>query len=197
MERRNFFRKSAAVLASTACFGTGLSLLSLSISGQRKDKRISLRPPGSIAENEFLEKCIRCHRCIDVCPSQAIQLQGSEGPVPAHTPFIIPGEHACILCLACTNVCPSGALMPVEKKELIKIGVARVDKRLCVAHNGSGVCGACHTACPLKNRAITIDYRTRPSMHEDDCTGCGQCESVCPAPGIKAIRVFPVEVISA
>ncbi len=198
MERRSFLRASGEIAASVVCIGGGLSLLSLSLNeAPQLDKRIALRPPGSINEANFLEKCIRCHRCIDVCPSQAIQLQGHEGPVAAHTPFIIPSEHACILCLACTNVCPSGALVPVEKREDVKIGIAKIDKRLCVAHNGSGVCGVCHTACPIKNKAISIDYRTRPTMHDDACTGCGQCEEVCPADGHKAIRVEPIEMVGA
>ena len=196
MERRNFLRRSAEVGASVFCVGTGLSLLSFSISHARPKDSMALRPPGSIAEDFFLEKCIRCHRCVDVCPSQAIQIRGPSGPVETHTPFIIPSEHACILCLRCSQVCPSGALKPVATKEEVKIGVARIDKRLCVAHNGSGFCGACHTACPIKNKAITIDYRTRPTMHEDDCTGCGQCEAVCPSDGVKAIRVFPLEGVA-
>ena len=31
-----------------------------------------IRPPGAVEEDEFLSRCIRCARCSDACPSQAI-----------------------------------------------------------------------------------------------------------------------------
>ena len=103
---------------------------------------------------------------------------------------MVPTEHACVLCLQCTEVCPTGALRVVEQKEDVRIGVAVVDKRTCVSHNGTGVCGACHTACPLRNIAITQGLHNRPIVHEDHCVGCGLCEEACIIEGTKAIRVF-------
>ena len=70
------------------------------------------------------------------------------------------------------------------------MGVAVVDERLCVSHNGTGVCGACHTACPLRNSAITKALRNAPTVHENYCVGCGLCEEACILKGTKAIRVF-------
>ena len=32
-----------------------------------------IRPPGSLAEKEFLERCTRCGECRKVCPNNAIQ----------------------------------------------------------------------------------------------------------------------------
>ena len=149
-----------------------------------------LRPPGALPEQAFLAACIRCQCCRDACPSFAIQLAGPGDPAQPDTPFMVPTEHACVLCLQCTEVCPTGALRVVEQKEDVRIGVAVVDKRTCVSHNGTGVCGACHTACPLRNIAITQGLHNRPIVHEDHCVGCGLCEEACIIEGTKAIRVF-------
>jgi ferredoxin len=32
-----------------------------------------IRPPGSVAELEFFERCIRCDQCINVCPTNVLQ----------------------------------------------------------------------------------------------------------------------------
>jgi len=69
------------------------------------------------------------------------------------------------------------------------MGVAVVDERLCVSHNGSGACAACHTACPLRNRAITQGIRNAPTVHAEHCVGCGLCEEACIVYDRKAIRV--------
>ncbi len=32
-----------------------------------------IRPPGSVEESEFLEKCIKCDQCINSCPTNVLQ----------------------------------------------------------------------------------------------------------------------------
>lgn len=149
-----------------------------------------LRPPGALPESEFLEACIRCTQCRDACRPGAILL--ARGAAPAHrdTPYIMAAETACTLCLDCTQACPTGALRPLAAMTEAAMGVAVVDKRTCVSHDGTGVCGACHTACPLKNKAITQGLRNAPTVHKDQCVGCGLCEEACILDGVKAIRVF-------
>lgn len=149
-----------------------------------------LRPPGARPEKEFLARCIRCQRCQNACLTGAIRLAGPGDGVQEGTPFIKPHDKACDLCLACTRVCPTQALAPVDKETDVRMGRAVVDKRLCVSHNGTGICGACYTACPFKNQAITQGTHNAPTIMEDGCVGCGLCEEACPGEGIKAIRVF-------
>lgn len=149
-----------------------------------------LRPPGALAETEFLARCIRCQRCSEACSVGAIQLPGSEAGILHGTPIIRPQQKACTLCLRCGKACPTGAIQSLEKKDDARIGLAKVDKRLCVSHNGTGACGACYTACPLRGKAITQEMQFRPIVVEEKCVGCGQCEEVCIVHDNKAIRVW-------
>src|SRR5439155_27223144 len=70
-----------------------------------------LRPPGALAESDFLETCSRCGICVSVCPAQAIRIDKSAARGDG-APYIIPSEMPCVVCegLHCMNQCPSGAL---------------------------------------------------------------------------------------
>jgi ferredoxin-type protein NapG len=152
-----------------------------------------VRPPGSLDEDAFLATCIRCTRCADSCEGGCIRFFGAEISVLQLTPYISPIDKGCTLCLQCGGACPSGAILPLEKKEDADMGVAIVDKRLCVSHNGTGICGACHTACPVHNKAIVQGLRNAPEIVPEHCTGCGLCEEHCivdERPGLRAVQVF-------
>jgi len=148
-----------------------------------------VRPPGSLDEQAFLGACIRCTRCADVCEAGCIELFGPEAGEMHGTPYIVPAERGCTLCLSCGEACPTGAIEKLASREDARMGVAVVDERLCVSHNGTGVCGACHTACPLRERAITQNLRNAPVVHADACVGCGLCEEVCIVRDRRAIQV--------
>jgi len=194
MHRRSFFggvlREAgrAGIAAGFVCGFLALRRSSVAPAGTRGDLGI-VRPPGALDESDFLASCIRCTRCADACEAQCIVLFGPEGESLQATPHIVPSDKGCTLCLACGASCPTGALAVVEHKEDVRMGVAVVDERLCVSHNGTGVCGACHTACPLRNRAITQDFRNAPIVHPEHCVGCGLCEEVCIVRERRAIRV--------
>ena len=72
------------------------------------------------------------------------------------------------------------------------MGTAVVDDRLCVSINGTGVCGACFTACPLRGKAITQTMRNAPEVHAEYCTGCGLCEEFCIVDDRKGLRAIQV-----
>ncbi len=148
-----------------------------------------LRPPGARAESSFLTRCIRCTRCADACLPQCILFFGPEAGESQGTPYLLPAERGCTLCLECGRTCPTGALAPLTKMSEAAMGIAEVDKRLCVALIPSGVCGACHTICPLRNRAIHVDMRNAPRIDPEQCVGCGLCEEICIVKAPHAIRV--------
>jgi ferredoxin-type protein NapG len=148
-----------------------------------------LRPPGALDERDFLATCVRCQLCAQACDTACIEIFGPFEGRHAGTPHITAARVACNLCLACTLACPSGALAVLTEPTAARMGTAVVDERLCVSHNGTGACGACHTACPLKNRAITQGMRNAPTVHAEHCVGCGLCEEACIVHDRKAIRV--------
>lgn len=195
MNRRKFLQNTGRVAVAGTASAAGLSVLGLSLK-PRARTRINpedppvLRPPGAQAERQFLAQCLRCTRCQDACPVGCIRLAGPGEDAPVGTPYINASSSACILCLDCTHSCPTEALQPLQEKKTVKMGVAIVDERTCVSHNGTGVCGACHTVCPFRNVAIKQGLRNAPKVEAEHCVGCGLCEEACILKGTKAIRVF-------
>lgn len=193
-DRRGFFRRLAGILTggglASGTIGGFLALRSSDAlpAGARGSLGI-LRPPGALEEVDFLARCTRCTRCADACETTCIRFFGPEAGALAGTPYIEPSVAACNLCGKCGTTCPTAALVPFTDRETVDMGEAVVDERLCVSHDGTGICGACHTACPLRNRALISDWRSRPKVDPTVCVGCGLCEEVCIVDGIKAIRV--------
>lgn len=149
-----------------------------------------IRPPGAQDEDDFLARCIRCGKCIEACPYETIHVNKDMVDVSSGTPCITVREKACRMCedIPCANACPSGALRDVETREDIAMGTAVINELTCLSYKGMR-CEVCYRACPLIDRAITIDYRMRdgddlhsvfaPIIDSDVCTGCGWCVERC------------------
>lgn len=195
-DRRSFLKTAgkAAVAAGAAVVALGAVSRGLTATDDpgsaRRGERGILRPPGALEEKAFLASCIRCDRCLDACDANAILIFGPDRGRNAGTPYIIPRHHACDLCLRCTQACPTGALEKLDDITDVRMGTAIVDERLCVSWNRTGACGACHTICPLKNRAIKQQIFCQPVVNKDHCVGCGMCEETCIVRDRKAIQVF-------
>ncbi len=150
-----------------------------------------LRPPGMMHELMLVDACIRCGKCVEACPADAIHpLPGGFGDKAEGTPFIDARKRPCVLCtgLQCTHVCPSGALLPVYVNNDVTMGTAVLDELRCVAHHGQA-CDVCFKACPVPG-AIVIDTLGRVTVEAATCVGCGLCEHVCPTEP-TSIRVVP------
>jgi ferredoxin len=144
-----------------------------------------------VTESAFLSRCIRCLRCAEACPNNAIvPLEASFGGLVEATPVIHPRRQACMLCnriegeyLRCTEICPSGALElirrdPDEIQHKVAMGKAELDQKLCYSYN-NWTCGACYRACPFPGKAMSLGLWERPEVIAEGCVGCGLCERSC------------------
>jgi len=135
-----------------------------------------LRPPGALPEREFLSRCIKCQKCQEVCPTDAITpVLVTEDIAGVGTPRLAFHQGYCDLCMKCVEICPTGALEPI-KKESVRLGVAQVDRQRCVAWVWRG-CTRCQQLCPLD--AIVLDDNQRPIVESSKCNGCGLCAYIC------------------
>ncbi len=196
------------VLASLA----GLTVMPILRSGViAANNRSFIRPPGSLIEDDFLERCIRCGQCMKICPTNALQPAlletGFEG---IFSPLLMPRigycEHYCTLC---GEICPTGSILKLETDTKFgssgttptKIGTAFFDKGRCLPWGSGVTCIVCEEWCPTSPKAIWLEEaeiidrdgnRSKiklPHLDPDKCTGCGACEYACPVSGQPGIYI--------
>ncbi|MGA2018050.1 MAG: 4Fe-4S binding protein [Opitutaceae bacterium] len=175
-----------------------------------------IRPPGSVAEEEFLARCVKCSECVKVCPTNVLQPAGfGFGLEALWTPVLNNrvGVSGCQSnCIACGRACPTGAIRPMTLDEKlgqgefkaagpIRIGLAYVDRGRCLPWAMERPCIVCEETCPVSPKAIRLEEveettrdgakvrLQRPVVDPGRCIGCGVCEHECPMSGLRAIRV--------
>jgi polyferredoxin len=129
-----------------------------------------VRPPGALAEKDFLARCIKCGQCMRVCPTNVIHPAGLEGGIEGlWTPvlnFRIGTSGCQFNCIACGHLCPTAAIRPLsldERKGLgkfanqgpITIGTAFIDRGRCLPWAMDRPCIVCQENCPVSPKAIT------------------------------------------
>ncbi|MCL6518433.1 MAG: 4Fe-4S binding protein [Armatimonadetes bacterium] len=170
----------------------------LAINGEMPIKLSSdtlIRPPGSVAEDKFIARCVRCGMCMKACPTNGLQPAFHEAGIEGFwTPILMPRIGYCQEdCNICGSICPTNAIEPfgtAEKKHIF-IGTACIDRSKCIAWYADKKCLVCDEHCSYK--AIywkVVDGNNRPFVNEKKCVGCGICEAKCPIQPSAAIRVF-------
>lgn len=199
-DRRRFLQSSAGALGGACVAGLGLGLFARQARALPAD---AIRPPGALAEDDFLSACVRCGLCVRDCPFDTLELARIGDPIATGTPYFTARKVPCEMCddIPCVKACPTGAL----DHGLTDIGKARmglavlIDQETCLNFLGLR-CDVCYRVCPVIDKAITLETRHNPrsdrhamllpTVHSDFCTGCGKCEKSCVLP-VAAIKVLP------
>ena len=172
-----------------------------------------VRPPGSLNEEEFLSRCLKCGECVKICPTNAIQPAISEAGVEGFLSPVMKMEigYCELNCTLCGQVCPTGAIERLkiadkvggEEKKPVKIGTAFVDRNRCIPWTLGRECLVCQEVCPVSPKAIyeaeeEMEFRgkmikiKRPYVDYEKCIGCGICQHECPITDKAGIRVTSV-----
>ena len=182
-----------------------------------------LRPPGSVAEDRFLDLCIRCGACFKVCPGSVLQPAGFEAGLDAlWTPALLPTHAGCHQeCNFCTQVCPTGAIRPltIREKKTTHIGRAVINADLCLPRRGERDCRLCYEECraagydaiemrriPLATGDVpagafapseleAMAFIEAPFVNSMACVGCGLCEYRCHAVLHRQQKLLPLSAI--
>ncbi|WP_088179052.1 ferredoxin-type protein NapG [Azonexus hydrophilus] len=201
--RRKFLNGIAAAAGGGALLTFG-SLLAVRPAAANPAQ--ALRPPGALAEDEFLSACVRCGLCVRDCPYDTLVLAPVGSDVAGGTPYFRARSIPCEMCddIPCVKACPTGALNPkLTDIHDARMGLAVLsDQETCLNFLGLR-CDVCYRVCPVIDKAITLEtlHNPRsdrhalllPTVHSSHCTGCGKCEAACVLPE-AAIKVMPVKL---
>lgn len=201
---RRAFLASSAMIATAATVGAQTKKLDggLAAIEDKKipERTVPLTPFGSASVKDFYKKCVACQLCVSVCPNNVLRpstdLDRLMQPEMSYEKGYCRPE-----CTECSQVCPTGAILPLtpEEKTQFHIGVASVERSLCVAEDGIS-CGNCARHCPVG--AILMVPKDEsddnspyiPVVDEAKCIGCGACENLCPSRPFSAITVNGLRV---
>ena len=185
---------TTAISRRSLCIGVGGVAVMAGLGALRLVPREPLvRPPGGQDEARLVAGCVRCAKCAEVCPRNAIKLAHvEEGVLAMRTPQMNFYSDYCDFCVEenggvplCAAACPTGALQPSDEpidptEREVVIGVAHLERDWCLAYYDTG-CHICYDACVDEAGfdAIELDEHRRPYVVEDKCNGCGACEAAC------------------
>ncbi|MCP4746283.1 MAG: 4Fe-4S dicluster domain-containing protein [Desulfobacteraceae bacterium] len=177
LSRRTFIGWGASGMAAAVIFAPKAVAM--------PGKKYLLRPPHAPEEEAFLDLCLRCQACVNVCPTNALQpVFFQSGLYGLWTPALAPSVGACkIDCNACAKVCPTGAIGKFTHltKYHLKIGTAVLNKNRCLPWAENKPCGKCLQHCPTGAIGFTREDEMEKPERIDFllCVGCGICQYVC------------------
>lgn len=188
MDRRTFITRFTAATGIVGFCSLPFAVARLLAPGVAEASEVPIPLPGALANHdEFIDACIGCGVCGEVCPPRCILFHMNDGGKEANTPYINPVKKGCILCGLCMEFCPTEALTATPIRE-IRMGIAQIDRSACYPWVDRGLCGACYNVCPLGEVAIRAEVlgnnRTAVPVVQTGCVGCGLCVEVCPEPSL-------------
>lgn len=180
-------KHASGMTRRTLCLGVGGAAVMLGLGGLKLvDEKPVVRPPGGQDEDRLIGSCIRCEKCIQICPRDVIVPSHLEnGVLGMRTPTFNFDSNYCDFCAQenggaplCEQACPTEALHLAEgaTAQSTIMGKAVLNTEWCLAYKLIG-CRFCYDACPYD--AMELDDNNRPLVITDRCNGCGACESVC------------------
>jgi len=213
------FNWSAATFDRRGFFWGGLFLSLFGLYSFSRPKALStpIRPPGSIPEMDFLQRCVRCGECLRACPNNALQPISLDwnGGGQLWTPQLVPDWSGCEpSCNNCGVVCPTSAIraLPLLEKRACRIGLAVIDRNTCLPLAGKEECQLCYDECQTAGYDAIEFMRVGTEVDEsgmpiegsgflapvilpDKCVGCGLCQTRCRVINVVQKRLFEQSAI--
>ena len=125
----------------------------------------TIRPPWSINESNFTDKCTRCGDCILVCETQII-VKGDGG-----FPEIQFDKGECTFCQKCVLVCEQPIFRSLEEEPWAhKVEITTQ----CLTENRVE-CRSCQDSCPMNAIRFRLQLGgvAKPILDLESCNGCG------------------------
>ena len=133
----------------------------------------------------YSKKCIACGECYNVCPVEAIEING---------PNPITINDNCVYCGKCVEKCQFDAIGAYDDYYYSKdtdLYYARSylykqrEADLSISSTKCQVCGICVNNCPTNALLLNDD---KVEFVEEDCIYCRTCEAICPLDSIRIIN---------
>ena len=143
---------------------------------QSSDSKIL--PPWSGSIELFTKNCTQCKECVRACPQNIIKI-GDNG-----FPEVTFSQSGCDFCQKCAAACKDKPIDPLSNVPAWSHKATINQKCL---NNQNIFCQSCTDEC--EPQALRFLYTAeKPSgfvaINPDDCTGCGFCNTSCPADAI-------------
>jgi ferredoxin-type protein NapF len=155
------------------------------LKGDFSGSGLPVRPPWSLPEQEFVDRCERCDDCVKCCP-EAVLVRGRGG-----YPVVDFAKGGCTFCGDCLNACKGRALVGDAEDEASAWTLRAGINGACLAVKGV-VCRSCGEVCDESAIRFKLEVGgiARPLLDQEQCNGCGACFAVCP---VRAVRIAPAE----